>query len=274
MSTHSNPSVRRHASPFIQALALAGACSAAGMAGAVTLTALPGAQAQGKVTGIYAVSSVSMGGKVRVTRALVCAGSARELHTTNGAGGWLSRTPKSSAPKVSTSTFASLTSQAGGVDKDVTAMSQTVRNAFMAACGGGAIGGGGSPGSGGTAPPSQVPPSGKTGCPQGYQYNFTTKQCHLLSRLDRLDGPPRLAGHRPDWALRLFDALPMGSAHAFIKDIHKKINVSWRWSNVGGGFSYSYQPVDGVPPGYPSDTVGVIQVEGGGFSVQWLVGSS
>lgn len=259
--------------PEFRSLLATSLLGAAGAAAATTLTALPGAMAGGSVTGVYAVSAAVVGGKSRVTTALVCSGKVRELHTSNGSGGWLPRKSGSQPIKVSTSTVASLTAQAGGVDKDVATMSQSVKNAFQAACGGGTPGGT-TPGAGGSSPPMQVEPIGKTGCPAGYQFNFTTKTCQLLSRNDADGLDVRLAARSPDWTARLFALVPLGSAHAFLKDIYRKINVTWRFQDVGSGFSYSYQPVDGVPAGYPEDTVGVIAVEGGGFSVQWLVSGS
>lgn len=250
---------------------------AAPVAMATTLSSLPGATPGKSVTGIYAVSSAQVGGKVRVTRALVCAGAVHEMHTTNGGSGWLPRAPGSTAAKVSTSTFDNLLNKAGGLNKDVTAMSTTVKSAFLTACGAMASGGGsggGTGGTGGVSPPSQVEPIGKTGCPQGYQFDFTTKKCHVLSMRAFDEQDLQFATKQGDWARRLFARVPLSSAQAFIKDIHKKLRVEWSFSNLGGGFLYSYTPVDGVPPGYPQDTVGVIQVDGGGLSVQWLVSGS
>ncbi|MDP1649007.1 MAG: hypothetical protein Q8M01_12530 [Rubrivivax sp.] len=238
-------------------------------ASATTLTALVSAGTGAGATGIYRVASAAVAGKTRVTQALVCNGVVKEMHTTNGGVGYLNRKPGSPAIKVPTAAFSSLAA-AGGLDQNVNHLSASVKNAFSVACGGSSAPPMGSSG-GSTSPPLQVGPTGKTGCPPGYTFNMTTKKCHLQSSRPLDDADERVAGRADGLARWLFKLVPASSAHAMLKDLYKRVFVTWQMEGLGKGFHYSYTPVDGAGPGYPADTVGYIEVQGGGFLVGWIV---
>jgi hypothetical protein len=247
------------------------ALAAASAASALTVSALPGATAGSQVTGVYRIAQTTAAGRMMVTHALVCNGSVKEIHTRNGGSGWLARKAGSTTVKVSTQHFDTLIALAG-VDKNVTTLAAAVKNQFLSLCGGSD---GASVGSstGGGSPSLQVAPTGLLQCPSGYEYNKATQKCHLLSSRPLDEGDPRLAERPGAIARWLFALFPASSAQAFMSDLQKRIFVTWHFSNLGGGFHYGYTPVDATAPGIAPSS-GVIEVQGGGFQITYLVPAS
>ncbi len=239
--------------------------------GSALATALSGGSSMNSIganaTGIYVLAQTTANGKQYSTRALICDGKVKDKHTSGGSG-YLARNSGSPAITVSTSTFSSLIAS-GGLNVDVTSKPATVKNAFLTACG--MAGAGGTGGTGGSGLPMSVNPFKLNQCPQNYAYNSTTKKCHLLSALPPASNGQWLA-RLGSWTVERISKMELiGSAHAFIKDLPMRIFVTWKLKSVGTGFSYSYTPLAGSPPGYADNVVGVIEITGAGGTVQWLV---
>jgi len=146
-------------------------------------------------TGIYVVGTSTFSGrKPATTYALVHNGQIRQVHSKSG-GSWMRKqTGSSGGVAVMAATFDTLTTIAGGVNRNVNTLSPSVRDQFLSTAGlAGATSGSGS--GSGTPPPMEVAPVNGS-CPAGYELKLKSNPkrvtCVLMTQdyrpMDREDG--------------------------------------------------------------------------------------